>query len=129
MSARKPREAVGAFCRGNAEIHARVAVLDDTMRAAAHEPEARRVRELSEKLRRDGFQSVIASWQERFGLRDGLAPNRATDVLLALASTSMYRTMVIEDGWTVEDYISWQGDLILEQVLAPTPAKTRRSRA
>jgi AcrR family transcriptional regulator len=125
LTATKPRDAVAAFCSGNAQIHARVAVLDDTVRAAAHEPEARAVRDDSERLRREGFQNIVDSWQDRFGLRHGLDVAHATDLLLALASTSMYRMLVVEYGWTPEAYVGWHTDLVLEQVLAP-PRSTRK---
>jgi AcrR family transcriptional regulator len=129
MSSRRAIDAVAAFVHGNAEIHARVAVLDDIVRAAAHEPEARAVREQSERLRRGGFRSVVTSWQQRFGLRPGLDADRATDVLLALASTATYRSLVVEDGWPVEEYVAWHTALVLEQLITPQrAARTRTGR-
>jgi AcrR family transcriptional regulator len=125
MSAPRAADAVAAFSRGNAEIHARVAVLDDTVRAAAHEPEAYAVREKSERLRRDGFTSVVTSWRDRFGLRDDRDVENSTDLLLTLASTAMYRQLVVEHGWAHDDYVAWSTTLVLEQLLAPQRGRKR----
>ncbi|MEO7059015.1 MAG: hypothetical protein ABI083_04805 [Lapillicoccus sp.] len=43
----------------NTAICERVAVLDDTVRAAIHEPQATEVHQRSQRLRREGYQVLV----------------------------------------------------------------------
>jgi len=64
---------------------ARVALLDDVVRSAAHEPDAAQVRAHNEQLRRDGYVQIVGHLDGRFGLLAGLDPADAVDILLTLA--------------------------------------------
>ena len=117
MAARSGHEALRWFATGNGEIAARVGVLDDVVRSALHEPDAVAVRAHSEQLRRDGYHRIAVSLQERFGLRDGLDAERATDIMLALGGTGIYRPLVVDYGWTLDEYIGWLAHAFAEQLL------------
>jgi AcrR family transcriptional regulator len=95
------------FAEGNSAIVSRVGVLDDVVRSALHEPEAVAVRAHNEQLRRDGCRVLVEHVQERFGLRAPLTPEMALDVLLALGSVSMYRTLVLDYGWSHSAFVDW----------------------
>lgn len=107
LAATSADQSVAQFVTGNTTICERVAVLDDTVRAAVHEPEAMAVHQRSQRLRREGYAILIAYWQSTFGLRPELTEARAIDLLLMLSGPANYRELVVEDGWSVEDYRTW----------------------
>ncbi len=118
LAAGSGHEAIRAFVEGNTEIVTRVGLLDDIVRSAAHDPDAVAVRAGSERLRRDGYRLMINGVQERFGLRDGVDADRATDLLLTYGGTSVWRSLVIDYGWAPDDFIGWLTDTLCTQLLA-----------
>ena len=119
LEAPTAREALRQFSAGNTAITARVGLLDDVVRSAAHEPDAAAVRTHSEQLRRDGYRTVIDHLAARFGLREGLDPEAATDILLTLGGAATYRSLVLEYGWSDDAFVGWLTDTLLA-ALAPT---------
>jgi len=116
-TSRSQGAALTAFARGNGLIVARVAALDQAARAATTEPDAVEVRERSERLRRDGYRTVVRHLAERFGLRSGLDVEGATDIMLVLGSGAPY-LMLREYGWQEERYVAWLADALATQLLA-----------
>lgn len=123
MAATSARETIRHFVAGNASICARVAVLDDVVRSAAHEPDAVAVRARSEQLRRDGYGDVVRHVAELFGLRDGVDVQTATDIALTLAGPAVYRTLVVDYRWTQDKYVDWLSDTLAQALLPPAPGK------
>lgn len=122
LAAASAQESVAHFVAGNTAICERVALLDDTVRAAVHEPEAVEVHQRSQRLRRDGYQRLVRHWAKTFGLRPGLTQPTAVDLLLMLSGPGAYRELVIEDGWTTHAYRSWLRDELLAFLAPQTPA-------
>ena len=122
-SARSGRTAIAAFVRGNTEILTRVAAIDEVAKAVPHEPEAAEVVTKSESLRREGYREVIATLADRFGLRDGLSIDRATDLLLMYGSSATYLALR-RYGWSDDDYRAWATDTLSRQLLA-RPGRTQ----
>ena len=90
------------------------------MRAAIHEPEAVKVRQRSQRMRREGYQVLVHHLLRTFGLRPGLTEATAVDLLLMLSGPASYRELVIEDGWSIDAYRTWlQGELLA--LMAPPP--------
>ena len=107
------------FAVGNSQIAARVAVLDDVVRSAGHEPEATAVRARHEALRRDGYARIIAHAGAQFGLKPPLDAERATDLLLTLGGTAVYRSLVLDYGWPHDTFVNWLGQTLDGQLTAP----------
>jgi hypothetical protein len=122
MAATCGADTLRLFAGGSGSIASRAAVLDDVVRGAIHEPEAKAVREHSEQLRRDGFRTVIEHIQRRFGLRRGLDRNKATDLLLTLAGPAVYRTLVVDYGWPHTQYVDWLANTLIETLLSSSEA-------
>ncbi len=118
LAAASAEESVAHFVAGNTAICERVALLDDTVRAAVHEPEAIDVHQRTQRLRREGYQRLVRHWAKSFGLRPGLTQATAVDLLLMLSGPGTYRELVIEDGWTAHAYRAWLRDELLA-LLAP----------
>jgi hypothetical protein len=119
LDARDGRAAIRRFAEGNSAIAARVAQLDDVVRSAAHEPDAARVRAHNEQLRRDGYGRIVAHLAGRFGLRTGLDPTDAVDILLTLGGPATYRSLVIDYGWPPESFVDWLTTTLGQQLLTP----------
>jgi len=49
-------------------------------------------------------------------LRAGLSADRATDALLFLVSPASYRTLVVDRGWSHEEWVSRTSETLTAQV-------------
>ena len=116
-AARSGRGAIAAFVRGNTAILARVTAIDEVAKAAPHEPDAATVVAHSEQLRREGYHDAVAILAQRFGLRDGLDVDPATDLLLMFGSSATYLTLR-RYGWTDDRFVAWLSDTLAKQLLA-----------
>lgn len=121
LAATSAEDSVSHFVTGNTAICERVAILDDTVRAAVHEPEATEVHQRSQRLRREGYLVLVRHWSKTFGLRSGLTRAKALDLLLMLSGPANYRELVIEDEWGIDAYRTWlHGELVA--LLASPPS-------
>ena len=100
-------DSVSHLIDGTTAICERVALLDDTVRAALHEPEAVAVHKRGERFRRQDFELIVKHWAASFGLRDGLSATACVDLLLTYTGPSTYRQLVVDYGWTDAAYRSW----------------------
>jgi len=119
LGARDGRAAIRRFAEGNSAIAARVALLDDVVRSAAHEPDAIQVRDHNEQLRRDGYRRIVGHLAGRFGLPAHLDPEDAVDILLTLAGPATYRALVADYGWPHDRFVDWLATTLSQQLLAP----------
>jgi len=124
LEASDGRAAIGHFAEGNSAIAARVALLDDVVRSAVHEPDAAEVRAHNEQLRRDGYTRIVGHLADRFGLRAGRAPADAVDILLTLAGPATYRSLVIDHGWPHDRFVDWLAATLSEQLLPASPPQS-----
>jgi AcrR family transcriptional regulator len=122
LDARDGHAMIRHFAEGNSAIAARVALLDDVVRSAAHEPDAAQIRAHNEQLRRDGYTRVIGHLAGRFGLPAGLSNADAVDILLTLAGPATYRSLVADYGWPHNRFVDWLAATLSQQLLpASTP--------
>ena len=117
LAARSGRAALAAFARGNTEIAARVGAIKEVAESVPHEPDASAVVANSERLRREGMDQIAAVVADRFGLRVGLTPDGASDLLMLLGSQAPYLTLR-GYGWSNERYVEWLTDTLATQLLA-----------
>ena len=120
LTADTAAESVSHFVAGNTAICERVAVLDDTVRAAVHEPEAIEVYQRNRRLRREGYAHLVRHWRDTYGLIDGLTEARAVDLLLMLSGPATYRELVIDDAWAIDDYRTWLHSQLFTMLAPPT---------
>jgi hypothetical protein len=116
------RAAIRLFAEGFSAIAARVALLDDVVRSAAHEPGALQVRSLNEQLRRDGYGRIVGHLSSRFGLRAGIGQAEAVDIMFTLAGPATYRGLVADCGWPHDRFVDWLAATLSQQLLAPGAA-------
>ena len=114
------REAVRQFVAGAGGILARATPLDTVVRgSAAGDPDAARVRAVHEQWRAEGYRALLDMLRTKSALRGGLDPERATQLLLVYVGMDMYRVLVLDFGWSHDDWIDWTAATVAEQVFAP----------
>jgi len=102
---------------GIGEILSRATPLDTVVRAGAgSDPDTARIRALHEGWRADGYRRMLDVLSSKVPLRLGVPPERATQLLLLFAGMDVYRVLVMDFGWTHDDWISWTVSAIAEQV-------------
>ncbi len=109
--------AVRLVVGGLAEILRRVAPLDRAVRtAAAGDPDAASFLAQNEAWRSDGYREMVSFLRTKRELRAGMTEDRATDVMLFLASAGAYRALVSERDWTHAEWIAWTSVALAEQL-------------
>ena len=86
------------------------------------------VQEIGKRRRlRQGY--LIAYLISVGALRKGLDRETATDELWALTGYELYRTLVVECGWSAAHFEEWLTDVLIQRLLDPSPTRhTKRSR-
>ena len=111
--------AIRLVVAGLGEILRRVAPLDRAVRtAAAGDPDAASFLAQNEAWRADGYREMVAFLRIKRELRAGLTEDRATDVMLFLASAGAYRALVAERGWTHAEWVAWTRVALAEQLFS-----------
>ncbi len=106
--------------RGVGAILTRATPLDTAVRTSAeNDPETARVRALSERLRAEGYRAMLEILCRKSALRDGLTLERAAHLLLLYLGTDVYRVLVLDFGWTHDDWIEWAVNTVAEQLFTP----------
>lgn len=73
-------------------------------RAASADPEVAKLLTDIDRQRRASWQTAAEWLSDRAGLRPGLTAERASDILYALVSPDMWRTLVAECGWSSQQW-------------------------
>jgi AcrR family transcriptional regulator len=103
---------------GIGTILARAMPLDAVVRAAAaSDPDAARIRARHEGWRADGYRAMLDVLMTKSALREGVSPERATQLLLMYVG-EVYRILVHDFGWSHDDWIDWTVATVAEQVFA-----------
>jgi AcrR family transcriptional regulator len=71
---------------------------------------------------------VVASIDEKGALGPGLDVDRATDILWTLNHPDVWQLLVVQRGWTPDEYERWFADTAVAQLLGQRTAKPRRAR-
>ena len=125
------RRALAIFVDACAAILHRVAPLAAVFKALVDDPEIEDFYELSVRLQRDGYRIVIDTLARKRPLRKGLSQEDATTILLVLLGTDVYRSMLIDHGWSEEKWRSWVIETLLEALFgqrATAPTTTFRTK-
>lgn len=109
--------AVRHLVTGVGEITRRVTPLYLVARAAAEsDAETARVMTFHENWRAQGYRQMLDLLRDKAPLRDGLAPVRATQLLLLYAGPDVYHVLVDTYGWTLEEWADWTVATLGEQL-------------
>lgn len=111
------RVALRSIVEGAGEIVARAAPLDTVVRASgSHDPEAAAVWVHHEQLRADGYRRMAELLQRKAPLLPSLTLERATDLLLFHIGPHAYLGLVMDRGWSHDEWVEWTVSTILAQL-------------
>jgi AcrR family transcriptional regulator len=86
----------------------------------------------------DDLQRILANRERAFRrhveaiavhLRPGLTVDDGVDIHLALVVPEVYRTLVLEQGWDADQYETWLGDTLIQQLLPASAPRAMSARA
>jgi AcrR family transcriptional regulator len=113
-----PRRQVALYAATQPGIHRRAGPLLRALRdAAGADPELERLWDDMEARRLEGQGRFVAMLAERGALRSGLSFEAARDVVWTLCSLAVHDLLVLERGWTPQDYGEWLAASIVREVL------------
>lgn len=113
-----PAKQVAMYAATQPGIHRRAGPLLRAVRdAAALDPEVGRVWSELEAQRYAGQGQMAGLLASRRALRRGLSVERASDLIWTLTSLGVYDLLVVERGWTPEEYQRWLTDVLTHGLL------------
>src|SRR5262249_54981458 len=84
--------------------------------ASDADPETRRVMEMHEGWRVEGFSGMLESLRAKAPLRPGVPVEEAADALLFYLGNDAYRFLVQERRWTFDAWVDWTTGVLVEQL-------------
>jgi hypothetical protein len=79
-----------------------------------------------EQLRLDGYRDLITGLVAKSPLRKGLDHAAATDLLFVILGPEVYRSLVLERGWTVAEWTARITGTITRELFDVEPLRVRR---
>lgn len=108
LSGEDPGELLDRWARVLVGIDKRVAALYEALNVAADaDPEARTVREQTDRERLAGSRQVVARLRTLGALPTGLAVAEAADIAWLLADPALYNRLVQRRGWSSARFERW----------------------
>lgn len=86
--------------------------------AAASEPDLQRLRAAHAEFRRAGLGRFAELLEARGALRPELTAERAADVIWTLCAQANHDALVVDRGWSAEDYEAWLATMLKTALLA-----------
>ncbi|GAA3383118.1 TetR/AcrR family transcriptional regulator [Cryptosporangium minutisporangium] len=118
MAQTDPRELIRLQAGNYLRVNTRLAPIDRALKAAA-DPALAELQDVAPKQRYFGALMTARRLAELDGLRAGLTPEDAADVIYGLNEPELYLTLVRERGWTGERYAAFLADQLTYALLPP----------
>ena len=113
-----PARQVALYAATQPGIHRRGGPLLRAVRdAAAVDPEVARVWSELERWRYEGQARMVGLLASRGALPEGLSVETASDLVWTLCSLAVHDLLVVERGWTSEQYERWLTDALKRDLL------------
>lgn len=113
-----PAKQVALYAATQPGIHRRAGPFLRAVRdAASLGPEVARVWSELEGQRYAGQARIAGMLASRGALREGLGVEKATDLIWTLTSLVVHDLLVVERGWTSEQYEGWLTDALKRELL------------
>lgn len=84
--------------------------------ARSGDPDLEALAETTDRERLAGATAIVGHLDECGGLRPGLDRDRARDAVWVLISPDVYRMLVVERGWSLDEYERWLADMLVATV-------------
>jgi AcrR family transcriptional regulator len=113
-----PVRQVALYAATQPGIHQRAGPLLRAVRgASALDPEVARVWREIEAQRYAGQARMAGLLASRRGLREGLSVERASDLIWTLTALAVHDLLVVERGWSSEQYQRWLTDVLTRELV------------
>jgi AcrR family transcriptional regulator len=117
-----PARQFARYAQHMRQVSERYMGLIDIMRVtAAADPEVGTFLAQAEQGRYAGPQHFAGVLAERGALRAGLTARRAADIMYALTSYDVYRSLIQDRGWSGEEAEAWIAETLAAQLLPSVP--------
>lgn len=113
-----PRRQLQLHAANTRHIQERSADIAEIVRGAATaDPEIAAVLEQLHTGRLRDIRAVGQSLERKQALHPGMTAERATDLLWALCGSEMYRLLVVDRGWSPDNYEQWLSSALIHSLL------------
>jgi len=113
-----PRRKLALYAHTQPGIWSRVGGLMRVLEAAAaSEPTLSRFRDAQDAQRLDGLRRLGELIEERGALKEGMSPDRASDIIWTLCSRATFDSLVGARGWSHEEYEQWLSEALQAALL------------
>src|SRR5438045_6471078 len=121
-----PRKYLALYAEQVTEMDGRKAAIDEAVRGAAGVvPDARALWESHLAQHRQGASNVIGDLMRKGGLRPGLDPESAADIVWLLGPGTYYM-LVHRRGWSPQRFQTWLTETFISQLLPDDDSRARR---
>ena len=108
------------FVEQSGPILSRASALNEVARNAAWtDPDVAATFQRLERLRWDGYRSLVEMLAKKGALHQGMDVDTATDALFTLMSPRTYLSLTVDRGWSAEQALAWLGDIVPAAILLP----------
>lgn len=90
---------------------------------SALSPQLKKIEAEQERQRYDRQENTVMRLEKEKALLPGLDLGRARDILWTLTSREVYRMLVMERGWSSDEYESWLRRTLLQVLIGPSKGK------
>jgi AcrR family transcriptional regulator len=117
-----PERQLRLVARNSRQVKQRIGAVLEVIRAAA--PADPDIQALWDRIESDFHANqrvIVESLEEKDALAPGLDVNRATDILWSLNLSNLWQLLVVQRGWTPEQYEQFVGDIAGSWLLGGKP--------
>lgn len=115
-----PRRLLARLAALSARLHDGSAELIEAVtKAGSGDPELAEIARRGDERRYADASEVIGALDSRGSLRPGLDPKRATDLLWTLTAPSLYLDLVVDRGWSPEEWSEFVDGTLQSALLPP----------
>lgn len=117
-----PARQLALYARHMRDVSQRYMALLDVMRVtAAADPEVGTFLAHAERGRYEGPRHITPMLAENGVLKPGLSPERAADIMYAITTYDVFRSLVQDRGWSRQDAETWIADALAQLLLRARP--------
>ncbi|WP_167837823.1 TetR/AcrR family transcriptional regulator [Nocardia altamirensis] len=115
-----PVQQLARYARHMRQVSERYMGLLDVMRmTASADPEVGNFLAEAERGRYEGPRHIAPDLAAKNALRQGLSAERAADMLYAMTTYDVYRSLIEDRGWSGADAENWVAESLAQLLLAP----------
>ena len=119
-----PARQLALYARHMRAVSERYMALLDVMRVtAAADPEVGTLLAQAERGRYDGPRHITPVLADTGALQPGITAERAADIMYAITTYDVFRSLVQDRGWSHQDAETWTAETLTRLLLTPRPSE------